>query len=336
MNPAADTTQDVATENGVSADVLALLDQHDAAQPPPEGDAAERPASAPPAAGGEPATPPAAAGATPDLKPFEERFAQLQAEKTKLAEREAAIAARERLLPSAEAFKADAIGELRRLAAQVVGSDDDAKIAAFLSDEIYEPLMVEVLAMKDPDKLDPGIKNRAEIRRLNRILEAEKRAREAHQQELAAEKQRAEETTKLTQVKETLARWIEGKGSDYPHLKKYSANPAEDVFEIMLGDEKLTPENAARLAEEHYARERKRYSDQVPSGNTTTAAGSQATNKSGQSATRATSLTNSGATEGTATAGDSPPTDPEASAEYWASRLERDPESVAALVKRRR
>lgn len=318
-------------QGGVSPDVLALLDQHDAARPPAEdGDGG----SPPPPAAAEQSEKPAAPAA--DTKAFEDRFAQLQEEKAKLAARTAQLDEREAAAPSLEAWKRDAISELRRMAASVVG-DDEKKIASYLADEIYEPLMVELLALKDPDKLDPGIRNRAEIRRLNRSLETEKRAREDHQRSLERQQQEAAEQTKLQQVKGTLTRWIEGKGSDYPHLTQYSQSPADDVFEIMLQDESLSPERAAQLAEKHYATERKRYSDQVPGGRTPTAAGTPATKSGPPSATtRAASLTNSGATEATATSGDSPPDDPDASASYWADRLERDPESVKTLIKKRR
>lgn len=317
----------------VGADVLALLEKHDAARPPASSDA-----SAPggPTDAASPAKPetPAAAAAPADLKPFEDRFAQLQDEKAKLAEREKAIAAREAALPSAEAFRRDPVSELRRLAASVVG-DDDAKVAAFLAGEIYEPLMVEVLGMKDPDKLDPAIRNRAEMRRLERSLEAEKRAREEQQAEMKRQQEEAAHQTKLQQIKGTLTQWIQGKASDYPHLSRYSQSAADDVFDIMLENATLTPEKAAELAEEHYRKERQRYTDQLLDGTRTTAAGTQAT-KSGQSATRATSLTNSGATEAVATGGDKPPEDPEASALYWAERLERDPEAMKRMITRRR
>ena len=330
--PAAATPADLDT--GVTADVLALLDQGDAALPPPPP--TEETTEAP-VAGGQVA-PVAPAPAAPPLKAFEERFAELATEKAKLAEREAAIAARETALPDAAAFQRDPMAELRRMAIAVVGNDE-AKLAAFLAQEVYEPLMVELVGMKDPDKLDPTIRLRADQRRLARELDAEKRAREDGQRELARQKEAAAEEAKLQQIKGTLSRWIEGKGSDYPHLAKYSPNAADDVFSIMVERTDLTPQQAAESAEAHYKRERARYaSDQLLAGRPAAAAGTNAM-KTGQStattSTRA-SLTNSGATEGNATETDAPPTDPEASAAFWADRLERDPESIRKLSARRR
>jgi hypothetical protein len=265
---------------------------------------------------------------------------ELKAEASRKAAREAAAKetedrAKAERASAVAAFRRDAIGELERMAREAFG--DDAKaIEAFLTEEVYTPLMVRLVELKDPDKLDPNIKTRSEMRKLERKLEEEKAAREAHVKQLQSEKEEAQQEAKKQQVMGTLTRWLEEKRSDYPHLTEYARNAAGDLFDMLLDNEEMSPEKAAELADAYYRKERERYvgSDQVRGGKTKTAAGSTATKV--ESAKKTTSLTNSGATEGNASQKDGPPDDPDASARYWADRLERDPEGMRKLVARRR
>lgn len=304
----------------LSPELAAFFERADAALPPDGADPAApvKPAAAPPAP-------------APDLKPFEARFSELKETESKIAAREAALADREKTLPSETAFRTDPVGELRRLARKIVG-DDDAKVTAFLAENVYEELMLDIVGAKEPDKLDPGIRNRMEVRRLSRSLEAEKEAREQERKEAARLSEARVTEEKIGQAKAGLSKWYQSKGSDYPHLTHYSANPAEDIYQIMLADEKLSPIEAAAVAEKHYARERERFSKPLP-GRAPAAGPSAKTTEPPPVQGERPSLSNSGATEGIVHRNDSPPEDPVASKEYWADMLERDPNAVAAFIK---
>lgn len=359
MQTATDTSLD--TES-VSDDVLSHFEELDASRPPPVGElgpaepqrqrGADEPESVRAAraaalAKGPDAAKPAGeqtAAAAPDdaqaklAAQQEERRRQVQQEE---AAREEALKAREARVRDwdglVDDFKVDPADAIRRLAAAAIGSDDPKAIADYLANDVYTDLTVDLLEVKDPDKLDPNIKTRREIRKMERQLRTEKKEREKQARDAEEAQKKTQETAQIGEVKGTLSRWFEGQRSNYPFLATLAQNPTDEIFDMLLENEQMSPEEAARLANDYHRKESERYRkafDLLPGGDTKKTAAGTATKAA--SAKTTASLTTSGATEGNVATSDEPPDDPDASAAYWAERLERDPEAMRETITRRR
>lgn len=337
-----------ATADEISPDILSMLERLDAGKPAePEGEDAEggeaKPAARAPAAkdAAQAKAPEAAAADEAQAKlaqQQEERRRQAQKEE---AEREESLKTREARVRDWDAlvddFKTDPADAIRRLAAAAVGSDDPKAIADYLANDVYNDLTVDLLEIKDPDKLDPNIKTRREIRRMERQLRTEKAAREKQAKDAEEAQKKFHEHAQVVEVKGTLSRWFEGQRSNYPFLAALAHNPADELFDMLLENEQMSPEEAARLANDYHRKESERYRkafDLLPGGEKKKTAAGTATKV--ESAKVTTSLTTSGATEANVAKSDEPPDDPDAAAAYWADQLERDPEAMKKRISRRR
>ena len=229
-------------------------------------------------------------------------------------------------------FEADPIGTLQEMAKRIAGDDVEAQ-KAFLREELYTPLMIDVLGADEADNLDPGLRARAETARLKRKLEAETKARQKFEEERKQERLQMEQDSRIALVKGRLAKFTEAHSERFPFLAVQDS-PEEVLFDLLHEDENLTPEKAAELANEYFeTRDASKYrplllGDQGNAKRQSTSATTESIRPS---------LTNSGATAAVMAADGTPNLDdPDTSAEYWAEMLEKNPAKVLELYRQKR
>lgn len=217
-------------------------------------------------------------------------------------------------------FSSDVVTGLQALAKRIVG-DDEREISAFLKDEIYPALMIEVLGAQEADALDPDIKRDLQVKALNRKVTAERRAREKERAEAEKRHLESEQSAKVQQAKRLLSSWFQENAESFPYLA-LQARPEEDLFDILSSDEKMTPDRAAKLVNAVYEKDARRYSDLLlgRSSKAEPAAHANGHNDSPSG------LTNSGASSSVSVADDlANLDDPDARAEAIANQLMKDP-----------